>query len=95
MMTPYRVSWLPVLCLLGSIALLGVGCSNKTIQYPEDHERYLRIDQAVESLRHAYVKKDSSDLASLMKKSASLFCGAGPEVVEIRPDVGANAEMRI
>jgi hypothetical protein len=57
---------LPVLFLLGSIVLLGVGCSGKTIQYPEDHERYLRIDRAVESLRQAYVKKDSSDLALLM-----------------------------
>lgn len=51
MMTTYRISWLPVLCLVGSIAWLGVGCSNKAIQYPEDHERYLRIDQAMESLR--------------------------------------------
>ena len=66
MMTTYRISWLPVLCLLGSIAWLGVGCSNKTIQYPEDHERYLRIDQAVESLRQAYMKKDAAGLASLM-----------------------------
>ena len=36
------------------------------MQYPEDHERYLRIDHAVESLRQAYLKKDSSKLASLM-----------------------------
>jgi hypothetical protein len=46
--------------------LIGIGCGGKKIQYPEDHERYLRIDQAVESLRQAYQKKDSSDLASLM-----------------------------
>lgn len=44
----------------------GVGCSSKTIQYPEDHERYLRIDKAVESLRQAYVKKDASGMAALM-----------------------------
>lgn len=56
----------PVLLLLGSLLLIGVGCGGKTIQYPEDHERYLRIDRAVESLRQAYVRKDSSDLASLM-----------------------------
>lgn len=36
------------------------------MQYPEDHERYLRIDKAIESLRVAYVKKDSSAMASLM-----------------------------
>ena len=65
-MLPYKFLLFPVLVLLGSIFLIGVGCSGKTIQYPEDHERYLRIDQAVESLRQAYVKKDSSDLASLM-----------------------------
>jgi hypothetical protein len=44
----------------------GIGCSSKTIQYPEDHERYLRIDKAVESLRQAYVKKDSSGMSALM-----------------------------
>jgi hypothetical protein len=46
--------------------LVGIGCSGKVIQYPEDHERYLRIDRAVESLRQSYVKKDASELASLM-----------------------------
>jgi hypothetical protein len=55
-----------VLFLLSSIVFIGVGCSGKTIQYPEDHERYLRIDRAVESLRQAYVTKNSSDLAALM-----------------------------
>jgi len=55
-----------VLFLLGAMLLIGVGCGGKTIQYPEDHERYLRIDRAVESLRQAYVREDSSDLASLM-----------------------------
>ena len=66
MMLPYKFPLFPVLVLLGSIFLIGVGCSGKTIQYPEDHERYLRIDRAVESLRLAYVREDSSDLASLM-----------------------------
>ena len=46
--------------------MFGVGCGGKTNPHPEDHERYLRIDRAVESLRQAYVRKDSSDLASLM-----------------------------
>lgn len=48
------------------LPLTGVGCSGKTIQYPEDHERYLRIDKAVESLRKAYVGRDASGLAALM-----------------------------
>jgi hypothetical protein len=66
MTSPHKFPLLPVLLLLGWVSLIGVGCGGKTIQYPEDHERYLRIDRAVESLRQAYVKKDSSDLASLM-----------------------------
>jgi len=67
MMSPlYKFPLHLFLLLFGSIFLIGVGCSGKTIQYPEDHERYLRIDRAVESLRQAYVKKDVSDLASLM-----------------------------
>ena len=65
-MHPGKFPLSPVLLLLGSLLLISVGCGGKTIQYPEDHERYLRIDRAVESLRQAYVKKDSSDLASLM-----------------------------
>ncbi|HSQ50911.1 MAG TPA: hypothetical protein VLL94_06545 [Nitrospiraceae bacterium] len=65
-MHSYKFPLSPVLLLLGSLLLIGVGCGGKTIQYPEDHERYLRIDRAVESLRQAYVRKNSSDLASLM-----------------------------
>ena len=65
-MFPYTAPRFSVLFLLGAMLLIGVGCGGKTIQHPEDHERYLRIDRAVESLRQAYVKKDSSDLASLM-----------------------------
>jgi hypothetical protein len=41
-------------------------CSSKTVQYPEDHERFRRIDQAVESLREAYQKKDRSALQSIL-----------------------------
>ncbi|MDZ4734493.1 MAG: hypothetical protein SGJ16_13030 [Nitrospirota bacterium] len=66
MMLPRKLTLFPVLVLVGSIFLIGAGCGGKTIQYPEDHERYLRIDRAVESLRHAYEKKDLSNLASLM-----------------------------
>lgn len=49
-----------------ALFLVGTGCSSKTIQYPEDHERYLRIDQAVESLRHSYERKNASKMAELM-----------------------------
>ena len=54
------------LAMLGLLWIPDVGCSGKTIQYPEDHERYLRIDKAVEALRKAYVSKDTSGLAALM-----------------------------
>jgi hypothetical protein len=55
-----------VFAIVAVLWLVGAGCSGKTIQYPEDHERYLRIDKAVESLRQAYVGKDPSGLAALM-----------------------------
>jgi hypothetical protein len=58
-----------VCLLVATVSVLwlsGAACSSKTIQYPEDHERYLRIDKAVESLRQAYVKKDPSGMAALM-----------------------------
>ena len=62
--------WSIPLWLLASLFLvvpaIGGGCSGKTIQYPDDHERYRRIDQAVESLRQAYEKKDASKMAALM-----------------------------
>jgi hypothetical protein len=55
--------------VIGLLSYAGVGCSGKTIQYPEDHERYLRIDKAVESLRQAYVSKDRGGLTALMVPS--------------------------
>ena len=46
------VGWLLLLTL--AVA----GCPSKTIQYPAEHERLLRLDQALESLRSAYQRKD-------------------------------------
>ena len=57
---------LVLVATLGALFLIGVGCSSKKVQYPEDHQRYLRIDQAVESLRQAYVKKETSGIKALM-----------------------------
>ena len=48
------------------VTVIGSGCGGKTIQYPEDHERYKRIDQAVESLRQFYELKNASRMADLM-----------------------------
>jgi len=51
---------------LGALLIIGSGCGSKVIQYPEDHARYLRIDQAVESLRQAYVKKELSGIKAIL-----------------------------
>jgi hypothetical protein len=51
---PPAIVWLIVL------AVVVVGCPSKAIRYPAEHERLLRIDQAVESLRSAYQRKDRS-----------------------------------
>jgi hypothetical protein len=63
---PFSISLRPALAMVVLASLASVGCGGKTIQYPEDHERYLRIDKAVESLRQAYVGKNASGLAALM-----------------------------
>lgn len=49
-----------------ALAMLMVGCPAKTIRYPVEHERLLRIDQAVESLRDAYQRKDRTGFQSLL-----------------------------
>ncbi|WP_455377237.1 hypothetical protein [Petrachloros mirabilis] len=54
------------------LVLSSMGCGGKTIQYPEDHERYLKIDAAVEALRQAYVTKDISAMKELMAPIGSL-----------------------
>lgn len=51
--------------VLAGAVVLGA-CSAKTVQYPEDHERFRRIDQAVESLREAYQQKNRSHFQSVM-----------------------------
>jgi hypothetical protein len=53
----------------GWLVLLAIAlgaCSSKEIQYPEDHERIRRIDQAVESLRDAYQQKNREAFRSMM-----------------------------
>lgn len=66
MIRKIRSRLLSLLVAGSSLLLLGSGCGGKTIQYPEDHERYIRIDKAVEALRQAYVKKDASGMKELM-----------------------------
>lgn len=58
--------------LLGLMLTLVVGCAGKTIQYKEDHDRILRIDKAVESLRKAYVERDRGGVEALFLPSGNL-----------------------
>jgi hypothetical protein len=54
---------------VGGLVLLAIAagaCSSKTVQYPEDHERFRRIDQAMESLRDAYQQKNRSGFQAVM-----------------------------
>ena len=53
-------------------AALMVGCAGKTLQYKEDHDRIVRIDQAVEALRKAYVERDRSGVEALLLPSGNL-----------------------
>lgn len=55
-----------------SVALWGLGCATKTIQYKEDHDRIVRIDAAVEALRRAYVERDRSAFEDLLLPSGQL-----------------------
>ncbi len=59
------------LCVLTG-ALRSVGCGSKGPQYPEEHARYVRLDQAVEALRQAYTRKDLSAMEALILPNDSL-----------------------
>lgn len=56
-----------------AVVLAGaIGCSGKNIQYKEDHDRIVRIDAAVESLRKAYVERDKSAFDAFLLPSGNL-----------------------
>lgn len=86
---PSRSAFLTFLLCLACLG--GVACSSKGPQYPEDHARYKRIDQAVETLREAYVKKDLSRINALM------LPGDQPERMEqdIKKDFQAFEEINL
>jgi hypothetical protein len=70
-----RITWpaRSVCCLvLFSLSVAAIGCSTKTIQYKEDHDRIIRIDAAVEALRRAYAERDHSGFESLLLPSGRL-----------------------
>jgi hypothetical protein len=58
--------------LSATLLSASLGCGSKLIQFPEDHERFLRIDKTVESLRQSYEKKELSTMASLMVPTEQL-----------------------
>lgn len=67
-MNAHKYSLFPVsfLAWLALLTLMSAGCPSKTIQYPEEHDRLLRLDQALESLRSAYQRQDRSAFRSLL-----------------------------
>jgi len=46
--------------------LIGVGCSKKAPRYPEDHARFQRIVEALNTLETAYVKHDAATIHELL-----------------------------
>jgi hypothetical protein len=62
-----------VCCLaVWSLAVFGIGCATKAIQYKEDHDRVVRIDASVEALRRAYVERDRNAFEDLLLPSGQL-----------------------
>lgn len=57
---------------LALVLITTMGCAGKTLQYKDDHDRIVRIDQAVESLRKSYVERDRSALEALLLPSGNL-----------------------
>lgn len=69
MMRPLRT----VCCAVVLLAVIAaIGCSTKTVQYKEDHDRIVRIDAAVEGLRRAYAERDKSEFDKLLLESGNL-----------------------
>ena len=63
---PSSVMWILML------TMVTVGCPSKTIRYPAEHERLLRIDHALESLRSAYERKDRSGFHAMLLPQGQL-----------------------
>jgi hypothetical protein len=63
-----RIGFSPLLSIVWLIvlAVVVVGCPSKTIRYPAEHERLLRIDHALESLRNAYQQKDRAGFRAML-----------------------------
>ncbi len=51
---------------MGCVCLAETGCSTKAPKYPEDHARFQRVVQAIQTLETAYVNKDGSAFHELL-----------------------------
>jgi hypothetical protein len=60
-----RGKWSALLGVL-VIWLILAACSSKESRYPADHARFLKIDEAAETLRAAYVRKDMAAIQAIM-----------------------------
>ncbi len=65
-MFPTSLPRLSLFFLSVMLMFVQLGCGKKVVQYPEDHERFVKIDRAVDALRKAYVAKDHSKLEDIM-----------------------------
>ncbi|WP_447979173.1 hypothetical protein [Candidatus Nitrospira bockiana] len=74
-----------------ALLLIVSACSSKGPQYPEDHARYVRLDEAVEALRQAYVRKDLSAVEALVLPSNA----TDRLVSDIRKDFDQFQEMAL
>ena len=53
-------------CLILCSGVLLQGCSSNAPRYPEDHERFERIVEAVKTLQKAYIEHDEQTTANLL-----------------------------
>lgn len=59
----FRLVWGGIFLLL---VLIGPGCSKKSPRYPEDHARFQRIVEAINTLETAYVNHDAATIHGLL-----------------------------
>ena len=52
--------------VIGILGLIGTGCSKKEPRYPEDHARFQRLVEALNTLERAYVNQDSAAIHELL-----------------------------
>lgn len=86
----YFLQWV-CLFFLALVAGQVLGCSAKEHRHPADHARFKRIDEAVETLRKAYVRKDLSGVQALLLPSNTL----DQVELEVRNDFDSYHEIAL